>query len=71
MIIDTHAHVVPDSLIAQLRAEGRLFRSVELSAEDMAPRMRIARGASSLSGAKNVNLGKPWPTSSPRSFLSV
>jgi hypothetical protein len=52
MIIDTHAHVVPDSLIAQLRAERRLFRSVELSAEDMAPRMRIARSLLTQRGEK-------------------
>jgi aminocarboxymuconate-semialdehyde decarboxylase len=42
MIIDTHAHVVPDSLIADLRAERRLFPSVRLAAEDAAPRMIFA-----------------------------
>lgn len=42
MIIDTHAHVVPDSLLGQLRAEHRLFPSVALSAAEAAPRLAFA-----------------------------
>ena len=33
MIIDTHAHVVPGSLIETLRSERRLFPSVRLLRE--------------------------------------
>src|SRR6266851_1068971 len=45
MIIDTHAHVVPQSLIDALRSEKRLFPSVRLDAEGAAPRMAFAGGA--------------------------
>jgi aminocarboxymuconate-semialdehyde decarboxylase len=44
MIIDTHAHVVPGSLIETLRSERRLFPSVKLHAEGAAPRMAFAGG---------------------------
>jgi aminocarboxymuconate-semialdehyde decarboxylase len=42
MIIDTHAHVVPKSLIDALRSEKRLFPSVRLNTEGAAPRMAFA-----------------------------
>jgi aminocarboxymuconate-semialdehyde decarboxylase len=42
MIIDTHAHVVPGSLIETLRAEHRMFPSVRIIAEGGAPRMAFA-----------------------------
>jgi len=43
MVIDTHAHVVPESLIETLRAERRLFPSVKLHDGAM-PRMEFAGG---------------------------
>ena len=42
MIIDTHAHVVPGSLIETLRSERRLFPSVRLLAEAGSARMAFA-----------------------------
>ena len=45
MIIDTHAHVVPQSLIDALRSERRLFPSVRLDTGGAAPRMAFAGGA--------------------------
>jgi aminocarboxymuconate-semialdehyde decarboxylase len=42
MIIDTHAHVVPGSLIETLRAEHRMFPSVRIIAEGGATRMAFA-----------------------------
>jgi aminocarboxymuconate-semialdehyde decarboxylase len=42
MIIDTHAHVVPGSLIETLRTERRLFPSVRLLAEAGSVRMAFA-----------------------------
>ena len=45
MIIDTHAHVVPGSLIEALRSERRLFPSVRLHADAAMPRMAFAGGA--------------------------
>jgi len=42
MIIDTHAHVVPGSLIETLRAERRIFPSVRLIAEGGTVRMAFA-----------------------------
>src|SRR5437016_4969189 len=45
MIIDTHAHVVPKSLIDALRSEKRLFPSVQLNTEAAAPRLAFAGGA--------------------------
>jgi aminocarboxymuconate-semialdehyde decarboxylase len=42
MIIDTHAHVVPGSLIETLRAARRIFPSVRLLAEGGATRMAFA-----------------------------
>ena len=45
MIIDTHAHVVPQSLIDAMRSEKRLFRSVRLNTEAAHPRMAFAGGA--------------------------
>src|SRR6202163_4569062 len=45
MIIDTHAHVVPKSLIDALRSEKRLFPSVRLDTEGAAPRLAFAGGA--------------------------
>jgi aminocarboxymuconate-semialdehyde decarboxylase len=42
MIIDTHAHVVPGSLIDTLRAEKRIFPSVRLIAEGATARMAFA-----------------------------
>jgi len=43
MIIDTHAHVVPGSLIEMLRSERRMFPSVKLHDGAM-PRMEFAGG---------------------------
>ena len=43
MIIDTHAHVVPATLLDALRAEKRLFPSVKLH-DAAAPRMEFAAG---------------------------
>ncbi len=45
MIIDTHAHVVPQSLLDALRGESRLFPSVRLHGEGAAPRLAFAGGA--------------------------
>ncbi len=45
MIIDTHAHVVPKSLIDALRSEKRLFPSVRLDSAGAAPRLAFAGGA--------------------------
>ncbi len=45
MIIDTHAHVVPKSLLDALRSEKRLFPSVRLNTEGAAPRMAFGGGA--------------------------
>ena len=45
MIIDTHAHVVPKSLLDALRSEKRLFPSVRLDTEGAAPRLAFAGGA--------------------------
>ena len=45
MIIDTHAHVVPGSLIETLRSERRLFPSVRLLREAGSVRMAFAGGA--------------------------
>ena len=42
MIIDTHAHVVPSSLIETLRADRRIFPSVRLIAEHSLLRMAFA-----------------------------
>jgi aminocarboxymuconate-semialdehyde decarboxylase len=42
MIIDTHAHVVPGTLIETLRAERRIFPSVRLIAEGGMTRMAFA-----------------------------
>jgi len=42
MIIDTHAHVVPGSLIETLRAEQRIFPSVRLFVEGSMTRMAFA-----------------------------
>jgi aminocarboxymuconate-semialdehyde decarboxylase len=44
MIIDTHAHVVPSTLLDALRAEPRLFPSVKLHADGPAPRLEFAGG---------------------------
>ena len=45
MIIDTHAHVVPGTLLDALRSEKRLFPSVRLDTGGAAPRMAFAGGA--------------------------
>jgi aminocarboxymuconate-semialdehyde decarboxylase len=45
MIIDSHAHVVPQSLIEALHAERRLFPSVRLVAEGPAPRLAFSEAA--------------------------
>ncbi len=45
MIIDTHAHVVPGTLIDALRSETRLFPSVRLHGEGAMPRLAFAGGA--------------------------
>ena len=45
MIIDTHAHVVPGTLLDALRSERRLFPSVRLDSAGAQPRMAFAGGA--------------------------
>jgi aminocarboxymuconate-semialdehyde decarboxylase len=45
VIIDTHAHVVPGTMLDALRSEVRLFPSVRLHAETGAPRLAFAGGA--------------------------
>src|SRR5579863_3545015 len=45
MIIDTHAHVVPKSLLDALKSEKRLFPSVRLDSGGAAPRLAFAGGA--------------------------
>jgi aminocarboxymuconate-semialdehyde decarboxylase len=45
MIVDTHAHVVPHSLIAALQAERHLFPSVKLMAEGARSRLAFADAA--------------------------
>ena len=45
MIIDTHAHVVPGTMLDALRSESRLFPSVRLHGEGGAPRLAFAGGA--------------------------
>jgi aminocarboxymuconate-semialdehyde decarboxylase len=45
MIIDTHAHVVPQSMLDALRRERRLFPSVKLDGDGAVPRMAFAGGA--------------------------
>jgi len=44
MIIDTHAHVVPQSMLDALRGEPRLFPSVRLDAGGAMPRLAFAGG---------------------------
>src|SRR5579864_7611059 len=45
MIIDTHAHVVPGTMLEALRNEKRLFPSVALHSDGAAPRLAFAGGA--------------------------
>ncbi|HTV90725.1 MAG TPA: amidohydrolase family protein [Stellaceae bacterium] len=45
MIIDTHAHVVPATMLDALRRDPRLFPSVRLHADAAAPRLAFAGGA--------------------------
>lgn len=45
MIIDTHAHVVPDSMLDALKSEKTLFQSVRLHADGAAPRLAFAGNA--------------------------
>jgi aminocarboxymuconate-semialdehyde decarboxylase len=45
MIIDTHAHVVPGSMLDALRREARLFPSVRLHEDGATPRLAFAGGA--------------------------
>jgi aminocarboxymuconate-semialdehyde decarboxylase len=45
MIIDTHAHVVPRTMLEALHSERRLFPSVQLHADGAAQRMAFAGGA--------------------------
>lgn len=45
MIIDTHAHVVPATMLDALRSEKRLFPSVRLDSEAAMPRLAFAGGA--------------------------
>jgi len=55
MIIDTHAHVVPGSLIETLRSERRLFPSVRLLAEAGSARMAFAGEAPTRPIAPRLN----------------
>ena len=45
MIIDTHAHVVPQSLLEAMKSEARLFPSVRLDNSGAMPRLAFAGGA--------------------------
>jgi aminocarboxymuconate-semialdehyde decarboxylase len=45
MIIDTHAHVVPASMLDALRRDARLFPSVRLHADGPTPRLAFGGGA--------------------------
>src|SRR5712692_6724746 len=45
MIIDTHAHVVPQSLLDALKSETRLFPSVRLDTTGAMPRVAFRGGA--------------------------
>jgi len=45
MIIDTHAHVVPGTMLEALRSEARLFPSVRLHQDGATPRLAFAGGA--------------------------
>ncbi|MBV9824290.1 MAG: amidohydrolase [Alphaproteobacteria bacterium] len=44
MIIDTHAHVVPGTMLEALRGQPRLFPSVKLHQNSPAPRLEFAEG---------------------------
>ena len=44
MIIDTHAHVVPATMLDALRTEKRLFPSVRLDEAAGTPRLAFAGG---------------------------
>ena len=44
MIIDTHAHTVPGTLLDAMRAEPRLFPSVRLNDDGAMPRMDFGGG---------------------------
>ena len=44
MIIDTHAHVVPATMLDALRSEKRLFPSVKLDTAGAMPRLAFAGG---------------------------
>src|SRR5207244_13320803 len=44
MIIDTHAHTVPDTLLAAMRAERRLFPTVRLDDDGAMPRIDFGAG---------------------------
>jgi len=44
MIIDTHAHTVPGTMLDALKSEPRLFPSVRLHADGLLPRMEFAEG---------------------------
>src|SRR5436309_3344821 len=45
MILDTHAHVVPQSLLDAMASQTRLFPSVRLDTSGAMPRMAFAGGA--------------------------
>src|SRR5437762_4422921 len=44
MIIDTHAHTVPGTMLDALKSEPRLFPSVRLHADGPMPRLEFADG---------------------------
>ena len=44
MIIDTHAHTVPGTMLNALKSEPRLFPSVRLHADGPMPRLEFAAG---------------------------
>src|SRR5205085_10152994 len=44
MIIDTHAHTVPGTMLDALKSEKRLFPSVRLHADGPMPRLEFADG---------------------------
>ena len=64
MIIDTHAHTVPGTMIEALKSEKRLFPSVRLHADGPMPRMEFADG-----GAGRPIQPRLWDLAQRRDWL--
>jgi len=69
MVIDTHAHVVPGSLIEMLRSERRLFPSVRLLADTGTIKMAFAGEAPTRPIAPR--LSDPAPRMTPLATVSL